>query len=118
MRIRSFNETSIPIGIWRPVELILHDEVRDQNQPWIRTSLAGNAQSATVAIQWLSRTTAARRAPTLRYALCRWPMMPLQPSPAGTSSLPPEPLSLTRPYGSLSPALVHLGQGHTCAVRG
>jgi len=42
-----------PIGIWRPVELILHDEVRDQNQPWIRTSLAGNAQSATVAIQWL-----------------------------------------------------------------
>jgi beta-mannosidase len=41
-----------PIGIWRPVKLIEHDDVREEHQPWIRTSLGDDAQSAAIAVAW------------------------------------------------------------------
>lgn len=41
-----------PVGIFKPVKLILHDDVREENEPWIRTSLADDTKSATIAVSW------------------------------------------------------------------
>ena len=51
-----------PVGIWRPVKLILHDSVREDGTPWVRTALAAQAASATVAVTWPIQNDAAAQA--------------------------------------------------------
>src|SRR5208282_386988 len=41
-----------PVGIWRPVRLILHDGLRTASEPVIETRLAGSGQSADVLVSW------------------------------------------------------------------
>jgi beta-mannosidase len=41
-----------PIGIWRPVRLILHDGLRAAADPTVTTRLSENAAQATVSISW------------------------------------------------------------------
>jgi beta-mannosidase len=41
-----------PVGIWRPVRLILHDGLRTAGDPTIATSVSANASRANVAISW------------------------------------------------------------------
>src|SRR5208283_1328549 len=41
-----------PIGIWRPVRLILHDELRVAGDPTIIARVSPNASQASVAISW------------------------------------------------------------------
>jgi beta-mannosidase len=41
-----------PIGIWRPVELILHDGLRATADPVITTKVSANASRADVSISW------------------------------------------------------------------
>jgi len=41
-----------PIGIWRPVRLILHSGMRVAGEPTIRTVVTANASRANVAISW------------------------------------------------------------------
>jgi len=47
-----------PVGIWRPVKLILHDGVREDGPPWVSTALSPDAASATVAVTWPIRNDA------------------------------------------------------------
>jgi beta-mannosidase len=41
-----------PIGIWRPVKLLLHDELRETDSPAVTTSLSNDQQRATVKVSW------------------------------------------------------------------
>ena len=41
-----------PVGIWRPVKLILHDELHEIDSPIVTTSLSSDRQKATVKVKW------------------------------------------------------------------
>jgi beta-mannosidase len=41
-----------PIGIWRPVKLLFHDELRETDSPVVTTSLSNDYQKATVKVAW------------------------------------------------------------------
>jgi beta-mannosidase len=41
-----------PIGIWRPVKLFFHDELRETDSPNVTTSLSSDQQKATVKVAW------------------------------------------------------------------
>jgi len=41
-----------PVGIWRPVRLILHDGLRSASEPAIETRIAGAGESADVRVSW------------------------------------------------------------------
>ncbi len=41
-----------PIGIWRPVELVFHDELRETDLPNVTTSLSSDQQKASVKVAW------------------------------------------------------------------
>jgi len=41
-----------PIGIWRPVNLLLHDVVRTSDQPQVSTELSADHRSADVHLSW------------------------------------------------------------------
>ena len=41
-----------PVGIWRPVRLILHDGLRSASEPVIETRMAGAGESADVLVSW------------------------------------------------------------------
>jgi beta-mannosidase len=41
-----------PVGIWRPVWLILHDGLRSAGEPFIETRMAGSGESADVKATW------------------------------------------------------------------
>ena len=50
-----------PVGIWRPVRLILHDGLRSAGEPVIKTRMAGSGESADVLV---SLAGGARGGPT------------------------------------------------------
>jgi beta-mannosidase len=41
-----------PIGIWRPVELVLHDELRTSDPPAVTTSLSNDQKTADIKVVW------------------------------------------------------------------
>jgi beta-mannosidase len=41
-----------PVGIWRPVRLILHDGVREGDAAWVNATPSVDASSAKVAVSW------------------------------------------------------------------
>jgi beta-mannosidase len=41
-----------PVGIWRPVRLLLHDGLRESGPPWVRAFPAGAARDTPVVVQW------------------------------------------------------------------
>jgi beta-mannosidase len=41
-----------PVGIWRPVRLILHGELREAESPSVSTSLSSDQRQATVRAEW------------------------------------------------------------------
>jgi beta-mannosidase len=41
-----------PVGIWRPVKLVVHDEVFETDRPAVTTSLTTDQQKATVKVAW------------------------------------------------------------------
>lgn len=41
-----------PVGIWRPVKLLFHDELREADPPDVTASLSSDQQKATVKVAW------------------------------------------------------------------
>ncbi|MGA2114511.1 MAG: glycoside hydrolase family 2 TIM barrel-domain containing protein [Bryobacteraceae bacterium] len=50
-----------PVGIWRPVKLLVHDGIREGGESWVRTASA-EAASATASVSWAIQNDAGPQA--------------------------------------------------------